>query len=840
MVGRGSRAGGLATGCVFELGISEFRTANPTHGHKPVFLGMQGPCDEYLWKEAYGDDFVTEELYAKGHDPSTCLIDPLSRRDSQGNLNIIDLWEHGSEFDQIESAPVNYPDMNRHWSAVVPGSKGASKGQDERIFGGILLNPACTHLLLCNDVTREKLRDFLEYVVPSVHVLVASKNEFSLGFALQKAARGATVIVMQNTGIWANFLAKEVMEYKQQFEKARRVEVLSEKTPGVQIKMNDQTGRCDKFTCPSGRVYDKADAQVLWNGRYPLPRDARCDRCMVFNAFQDTADTVVEKLTLTLNTIMGDDLQVLGFAKSEVTRLRTAWMMERRFRRSAKQLKVWARVWHYSICIMSFITTVVSVILSLSSMGPNTNSSLPERYQFRPHIDCSAQNTLAMFCGILPLVSTFLISGNARFCPYSKYTSLVGAAAETKKAIFQYGARVLEYRSTRTKGSILIKLRLQSQAGSGVILKANSRRPSKGAVLQPGLANEATVGDLSSGQLSTLSAAPDASLPQAGNSARVVPGTCQQSNTPKVDIAPSGQQSSPSQRLIEVLTDIQTQVMAGDNKVGCLIEPNEQEWHAEVERKHAKILKNAFEDKEKSARKIAAHHKNQGKHLSRPRRVSFPGKAPRVLPEAGIEPDSPIRAKDGEPHAEVLTGIQDSEDPENSLDDWKDDLCSLLSAEQYVQFRIIPALEKLKSPYSPRGLPRLTKVWSICQTCLLLGTMATGVLGVLGMLELIPVLLTAMSAVESAISFEQLQLRLVTTNQALQTLQRLMIWWNGLSMVEQRKLYNKEHLISQTEAVVNIEANIFGMPALSSHPSHATDDADAGADSTDQKKPVGK
>jgi len=108
------------------------------------------------------------------------------------------------------------------------------------------------------------------------------------------------------------------------------------------------------------------------------------------------------------------------------------------------------------------------------------------------------------------------------------------------------------------------------------------------------------------------------------------------------------------------------------------------------------------------------------------------------------------------------------------------------------------------------------------------------------MLELIPVFLTAMSAVESAISFEQLQLRLVTTNQALQTLQRLMIWWNGLSMVEQRKVYNKEHLISQTEAVVNVEANIFGMPALSSHPPHAIDDADAGSDSTDQKKPAGK
>merc|ERR1719265_341191 len=106
------------------------------------------------------------------------------------------------------------------------------------------------------------------------------------------------------------------------------------------------------------------------------------------------------------------------------------------------------------------------------------------------------------------------------------------------------------------------------------------------------------------------------------------------------------------------------------------------------------------------------------------------------------------------------------------------------------------------------------------------------------MLELIPIVLTAMSSLDSVVAFEQLQQWLVTTNQALQTLQRLMIWWNGLTMVEQRKVYNKEHLISQTEAVVNIEANIFGMPVLVSAPPHAdSEDADRGKDASDKMRP---
>jgi len=712
---------------------------------------------------------------------------------------------------------------------------------------------------------RERLRDFLEYVVPAVHVIVAGKNEFSLGFAMQKAMRGATVIIMQNTGIWANFLAKEVLRQQFQAKRAEQVKVLCEGINGLRCQCfeDSRTGVMRPvYTCPSGRVYGDTektynDADVIrgrlgeMHGRpedvvhYILPRDARCERCMVFDAFQDTADTVVEKLTLTLNTIMGDDLQVLGFAKSEENRLRTAWMMESRFSQSAQKLKMAARAWHYSICIMSYLTTVVSVVLSLSAMEPTQVSPLPEHWHFRPAMSSSAKTALAMFCGILPLFSTFLISGNARFAPFPKYTALVGAAAKTRQAIYEYRARVNNFRSTRTKGSILDKLRLQSNRITDSIATAaekDSKIKGPGATpaVQPGLSRcQSTLPDSTE-----KPQAPEHNLCSTTRTTGRVK-LCRTCAQPVPDDSSASQEPtlSPSQRLIEVLTDIQSQVMAGDNKVGCLIEPSEQDWLDEVDRKNEDFRRRKLSNSRMHEKKESTlRHRNRVVPAASERSIRSDARDETAQPTIARDTTSAI--KRDATSATAATAMSSSSTPssagsataasaESSLDYMKDDLCSLLSAEQYVQFRIMPALEELKSP---SGLPRLTRIWSICQTCLLLGTMATGILGVLGVLELIPILLTAMSSLESVIAFEQLQLRLVTTNQALQTLQRLMIWWNGLSMVEQRKVYNKEHLISQTEAVVNIEANVFGTGLMTSHPPHATDEDGDGIPDAQQRE----
>jgi hypothetical protein len=265
-----------------------------------------------------------------------------------------------------------------------------------------------------------------------------------------------------------------------------------------------------------------------------------------------------------------------------------------------------------------------------------------------------------------------------------------------------------------------------------------------------------------------------------------------------------GQFYSPSDRLTEILTDIQNEVMASENKSGCLIEPSEEEWKAELVRKHDQFLRRT--DRANSAGSGKSTVKSK-RRPSSPLKRSSGGQctlSPKTLKSSDKLHDE----------RKYTTVVPESRRKVKAVQDTaEDDLCSLISAEQYVQFRLMPVMEGFME-----SLPRLHFIWSACHVFFLFGSMVTGVMGIMRLVELMPIMISAMSALESVISFEQLQLKLMTTNQALQTLQKLMIWWSGLSMVEQRKVNNKEHLISQTEAVANIDATIFGTALLASHP----------------------
>jgi len=75
-----------------------------------------------------------------------------------------------------------------------------------------------------------------------------------------------------------------------------------------------------------------------------------------------------------------------------------------------------------------------------------------------------------------------------------------------------------------------------------------------------------------------------------------------------------------------------------------------------------------------------------------------------------------------------------------------------------------------------------------------------------------------MAGVESIVSFEQVQLLLQATSNAVQSLDRIQIWWHGLSMVEQRKQRNKSYLVTETEEVCDVEATVFGSALLTKAP----------------------
>lgn len=123
-----------------------------------------------------------------------------------------------------------------------------------------------------------------------------------------------------------------------------------------------------------------------------------------------------------------------------------------------------------------------------------------------------------------------------------------------------------------------------------------------------------------------------------------------------------------------------------------------------------------------------------------------------------------------------------------------------ISAEDYVVFRLMPAIDMLH-----RILPSLERSWSKMQIFTMVGTLASGVLGILSLRIWIPIVVALVSACEAVSQFEQDSARLTGANNSLGQLEKLLIWWQSLSMVQKRVKANAEYLVEATEDAIEAE-----------------------------------
>ena len=95
-------------------------------------------------------------------------------------------------------------------------------------------------------------------------------------------------------------------------------------------------------------------------------------------------------------------------------------------------------------------------------------------------------------------------------------------------------------------------------------------------------------------------------------------------------------------------------------------------------------------------------------------------------------------------------------------------------------------------------------------------------------------LLGLTAAAEWIISYRQLDGRLPAINHALGELIQLLLWWDGLSILQQRMPYYKEKLVTSTEEIIVKEVETFTKVALSNVgkdlSKEGTDENDEGGD----------
>ena len=130
---------------------------------------------------------------------------------------------------------------------------------------------------------------------------------------------------------------------------------------------------------------------------------------------------------------------------------------------------------------------------------------------------------------------------------------------------------------------------------------------------------------------------------------------------------------------------------------------------------------------------------------------------------------------------------------EDQLREREDDGMSKLSADDYVQQRLLPWLATfaVKSP-SKKGVTFVT-----VSTIFL--SVASSVLSSFDLMEWIPLALAISSCLTSAISYTQSEIRLAQVNGGYKNLTQLLVWWNSLGVVERRSASNKEILVLRTE-----------------------------------------
>jgi hypothetical protein len=142
----------------------------------------------------------------------------------------------------------------------------------------------------------------------------------------------------------------------------------------------------------------------------------------------------------------------------------------------------------------------------------------------------------------------------------------------------------------------------------------------------------------------------------------------------------------------------------------------------------------------------------------------------------------------------------------NVIDDeyLRDDGFSLITAEDYVHFRLLPLIQMFN-----RRAASLSVWVNVIQAASFLFTASLTACHAVGLGRWISLVVTFIEACSSIDELEHFSGRLRNVNQALEALKNLHFWWQSLSMVERRLPANKEVLVSGTEATVDAEVSTY-------------------------------
>lgn len=130
-----------------------------------------------------------------------------------------------------------------------------------------------------------------------------------------------------------------------------------------------------------------------------------------------------------------------------------------------------------------------------------------------------------------------------------------------------------------------------------------------------------------------------------------------------------------------------------------------------------------------------------------------------------------------------------------------DDGLKPMNADVYIDLRVT----EYHRAWEKRA-PSLSFKLSTMQFLIFIATTTSTALGSFNLPTYIPIAMSFGGAIGGVVAYQNLEQRLQRVNAALVAVQRLMVWWHGLSVIEKRIPSNKTFLVNTMEGIIQLEA----------------------------------
>eukprot|EP01047_Picozoa_sp_COSAG01_P071016 COSAG01_NODE_10918_length_2051_cov_1.422643_1_plen_427_part_10 len=427
----------------------------------------------------------------------------------------------------------------------------------------------------------------------------------------------------------------------------------------------------------------------------------------------------------------------MGFAQTEQERLKYAWELCVLYRHSESRLAHRALVLQITMTVTTFLTTLCAVLISASVGGEvesvgceaenaDLGGGILDGYITLPSV---VVTTLRLSCSVVPMLSAFFLALAHHF-EYTKRRAITAMAAERVCGeIYLYRARVGNYQQ-RTKNAKLTALmnsppRVGAQDRTGAIFAAEAE-----------IAESASRSRLTNAQ-------------------------------------------SSREAFREKLHQVQMELMSSEVKMASLHKPPidvaktilRDHLYPFGEDTHARITYHPGENVQVQRTAGEGVRWENAKVVESPKadgdvRVVFPKRPPQEeeseeesqreeqsLPRAQIKPKGGSKHEERYHHhnrleaGELLLaeGLSDFSLLGTTMDDdMADDGIGLISANDYLRFRLLPAISRLHE-----SVPNHERVHNLSKAAILFATMIASVSGILGLHIWIPAVGSVVAAVES-------------------------------------------------------------------------------------------